>query len=205
MSTVRKRRSARQKEIVETTLLLLRDISADRLSTQTIADHVGITQGGLFRHFPTKNDLWFAVMNEVERRSYNAWDGASQKSDSAIIRLRKILLSQLALIDAYHGILALLFSMGRLAAGDVVHPIHLRIMTGLRLTLVEELTTALRDNELPSNISTLDAKSLLMGAIQDCVLRWSLTARGYDLVAEGDRVIGLQRRLLGAHEQGSRV
>ncbi|MCB1440358.1 MAG: hypothetical protein KDJ63_11365 [Nitratireductor sp.] len=51
-------------------------------------------------------------------------------------------------------------------------------------------------------IDTLDMESLLLGVLQDCVLRWSLTGHGNDLVAEGDRLIGLQLRLSGLEPGG---
>lgn len=183
--------------MVEAVLRLLPELGESRLSTLAIADHVGITQAGLFRHFPTKKDLWVAVLTEIERRAECAWDEASRDDDPAIARLQKILLAQLKLIEDYPAIPALLFSTGRLAAKEVVHPIHMRIMTALRLRILEELTAAVRECDRHIEIDTLDLESLLMGVIQDCVLRWSVTGCKHDLVAEGGRLIRLQLRLSG--------
>ncbi|MFX0540998.1 TetR/AcrR family transcriptional regulator [Roseovarius sp. S4756] len=197
MSATRKSAAERRREIVEATLRLLAEVGEGRLSTQAIADQVGITQAGLFRHFPTKNDLWIAVLTEIERRARRSWIRASRECDPAVLRLRKILLSQLRLIENYPAIPILLFSQGRLAAEDAVHPIHMRIMTALRLRILEELTMAVEASEQRAQIDTLDLESLLMGTLQDCVLRWSLMGRKYDLIAEGDRLIRLQLRLFG--------
>ena len=119
------------------TLRLLSELGEGGLSTQRIADHIGITQAGLFRHFPTKNDLWIAVLTEIERLAHQSWERASREDDPAIGRVRKILLAQLKLIEDYPAIPTLLFSTGRLAAEEVVHPIHVRIMTALRLRISE--------------------------------------------------------------------
>ena len=35
------------------------------ITTTDIARHMGLTQGALFRHFPTKDELWLAVMDWV--------------------------------------------------------------------------------------------------------------------------------------------
>lgn len=201
---VRKSAAERRHEIVDTTLRLLPEFRGGGLSTQRVADHIGITQAGLFRHFPTKNDLWIAVLTEIERLSLCSWEGASLECDPEVVRLRKILLAQLKLIEDYPAIPSLLFSTGRLAAEEVLHPIHVRIMTALRLRVTEELTVAAQKCDRHIQIDTLDMESLLMGVVQDCVLRWSLTGREYDLVAEGDRLIGLQLRLSGLEAGGDR-
>ena len=204
MTTTRKPAVERQQEIVEMTLRLLSELGEGGLSTQTIADHIGITQAGLFRHFPTKNDLWIAVLTEIERLARHSWERASQEGDPAVVRVRKTLLAQLKLIEVYPAIPTLLFSTGRLAAEEVLHPIHVRIMTALRLRITEELSVAVQECGRDIQIDTLDIESLLLGVVQDCVLRWSLTGRGFDLVAEGDRLIGLQLRLSGLEAGGDR-
>ncbi len=204
MITARKPAAERQQEIVEVTLRLLSEPGEGGLSPPTIADHIGSTQADLFRHFPTKNDLWIAVLSEIERLARRAWDRASRERDPAVVRLRKILLAQLKLIEDYPAVPTLLFSTGRLAAEDVVHPIHVRIMTALRLRITEELSVAVQECGRRIQIDTLDMESLLLGVVQDCVLRWSFTGRGFDLVAEGDRLIGLQLRLSGLETGGDK-
>lgn len=54
MTTARKPAAEHQQEIVKTTLRLLSELGEGGLSTQTIADHIGITQTGLFGHFPPR-------------------------------------------------------------------------------------------------------------------------------------------------------
>lgn len=205
MATIRKSAAERQQEIVEATLQLLPEFGGGRLSAQTIADQIGITQAGLFRHFPTKKDLWIAVLTEIERRARRSWDEASREFDPAVLRLQKILLAQLKLIEDYPAIRALLFATGPLATEEAVHPIHMRIMTALRLCILEELATAVQECNRHIQIDTLDIECLLMGVIQYCALRWSLTGREYDLVAEGDRLIVLQLRLSGLEPGGDRL
>lgn len=77
-------------------------------------------------------------------------------------------------------------------------------MTALRLRITEELLAAVGECDRHIPIETLDMGSLLLGVVQDCVLRWSLTGRQYDLVAEDDRLIGLQLRLYGLENGGDR-
>ena len=51
----------RQQEIVAVVLALARARGPDAITTQAIADRMGLTQGAVFRHFPDKEAIWLAV------------------------------------------------------------------------------------------------------------------------------------------------
>ena len=58
---MRKSAQERKAEILATALRLADELGPDRLTTAAIAEAVGLTQPGIFRHFPTKQALWQAV------------------------------------------------------------------------------------------------------------------------------------------------
>ena len=57
----RLRTDERRREIVAAVLELARERGPDSITTQAIADRIGVTQGALFRHFPDKEAIWLAV------------------------------------------------------------------------------------------------------------------------------------------------
>lgn len=65
--TVRTRKPAaeRKKEIVETAIRLAAECGPDRLTTESLAKEIGISQPAIFRHFPTKSDIWEAVGQRI--------------------------------------------------------------------------------------------------------------------------------------------
>ena len=75
----RKSADDRKAEIVATALRLADELGPDRLTTQAVADAVGLTQPAIFRHFPTKQALWQAVAEVITERMTNAWQGALAK------------------------------------------------------------------------------------------------------------------------------
>ncbi len=62
----------RQAEIVAAALHLARTVSPVSITTSDIAAAIGITQGAVFKHFPTKDAIWVASMK---------W-GSSQKTEN---------------------------------------------------------------------------------------------------------------------------
>ncbi|MEZ5869283.1 MAG: TetR family transcriptional regulator, partial [Defluviimonas denitrificans] len=61
MLTMRKPADLRKAEIVAKVIDLADRIGPDRVTTGAVAKAVGVTQAALFRHFPTKADMWGAT------------------------------------------------------------------------------------------------------------------------------------------------
>lgn len=64
----------RKAEILVTALRLADELGTDRLTTSAFAQAVGLTQPGIFRHFPTKQALWQAVAVDISGRLKAEWD-----------------------------------------------------------------------------------------------------------------------------------
>lgn len=108
--SLRKPADQRKSEIVATMLRLADELGPDRLTTQTVAATVGLTQPAIFRHFPTKQDLWLAVAEMIEDRLTSAWDQALSASSDPLVRIRALVQGQLQQIEAMPAIPAILFS-----------------------------------------------------------------------------------------------
>ena len=74
----RKPAEDRKADIVAAVLVLADRIGPDRLTTNDIAHEVGVTQAAIFRHFPTKAELWTAVGDAIADRLEKAWQQLSQ-------------------------------------------------------------------------------------------------------------------------------
>ncbi|MBR9852407.1 MAG: TetR/AcrR family transcriptional regulator [Rhodobacteraceae bacterium] len=203
MSGHRKSAADRKREIVDTTLHLLASLPVETLTTERIAKEVGVSQAAIFRHFPTKNALWLAVLETVEARAEKEWDTALAPGLSPLDRLLRVLEAQLGLIAATPAVPKLIFGTGHLNAEPDIRQVPLRIMARLRAILLHEMETARSCGNLSVSMPATDLADLLLGLVQGTVLRWQLTGREFDLSAEGRRLVDCQIRLLATegHER----
>lgn len=58
----------RKQEVVNAVLALASERDLEGLSTQEIADFVGVSQGALFRHFPNKESIWTTLLDWLHER-----------------------------------------------------------------------------------------------------------------------------------------
>lgn len=106
----RKTATTRKAQIVITTLRLADELGPDRLTTQAVADAVGLTQPGVFRHFPTKQALWQAVAEVIDASMTEAWQASLASCSAPLDRLALLIRTQLRQIEGNPAIPAILHS-----------------------------------------------------------------------------------------------
>ena len=206
IKTTRKSHAERRDEIARTALELAAERGASAVSTQAIADHMGVSQATVFRHFKTRNDV-FREAIAVIRQSVHDQLGPifDDKSAPAAARLERLVAAHLGFIQDSRGIAALLFSDG-LHAGDPVLKADVRAMmksyAGRVAALVVE---GVNDGSVSA---TADPALIGMGfvtLIQGVVLRWSLFDYGFDLKSQADVIWTLLRQALAAAPDPSSI
>lgn len=193
----RKPANERKAEIVTAMLRLADELGPDRLTTQSIANAVGLTQPGIFRHFATKQDLWLAVAAMISDRLTTGWADALKTSDDPTTRIEALILEQLRQIEAMPAIPSILFSRELQVENDDLRQSVLALMTELLALLTRELTEGQKAGVFDPALSPGDGALLLVALVQGLAIRWTLGRRGFALEAEGRRLLGAQMRLFG--------
>lgn len=191
MST-RKTAEARKAEIIDATLRLAARLGPDSLTTQAIADEVGLTQPGLFRHYPKKQDLWLAVATCIEDMMEKRWQKILDSDDPPLARVRAIILAQLGLIQSTPAIPAILFSRELHSQNRGLRTAFFRLMSAFHGHISDLMAAAGSLGELRPELDCDDAAYLLIGLVQGLAMRWSISDRSFGLCNEGERLLALQ-------------
>ncbi len=189
----RSRKSAqdRKAEIVSAAIRLAAELGPDRVTTQRIADEVGLTQPGIFRHFPAKTDIWVAV-GEWIAPSPSAQDvkgGFASASADPAQQVRDMVSRFLSGIARHPAIPAILFSRELHAENEQLRAHFEKVMTGRRTKFTRLIEQAQVAGQLSKAIAPADLAALVLALIQGLAMRWSLENRGFDLEAEGMRLL----------------
>lgn len=192
----RKSASDRKAEIIGAALTLADELGPDRMTTNDVARAVGMTQPGVFRHFPTKHALWVAVAEHIAARLDAAWQDAIDAAASPEDRLRGLVMAQFAQIDACPALPMILFSHEL----NSDNPDLRAAFRALLMRFQTHLETALRDMQagggLRPTIATADAALFFTSLIQGLAIRHNLASRAFSLVDEGDRLFGIQLAMM---------
>jgi AcrR family transcriptional regulator len=188
----RKSADNRKAEIVTAILRLADELGPDRLTTDAVAKAVGLTQPGIFRHFPTKQDLWLAVAAHVAGAMTAAWDQVLATHTAPLDRITALVQVQLRQIAANPAIPAILHSRELHSGNAALRAQFVGLMTRFQGLLVAALGEGQTDGVFRDDISAKDAAVLFISCVQGVALRWSLGQRGFSLEDEGGRLLGGQ-------------
>lgn len=101
-------RGSRKDDIVRAVLRLVAERGVDGVSAQLIADQVGLSQPGIFRHFASKEQIWLAVMDWLEDRLVSITVVPAAREP--VEELRRIFLGHTALVREHPALAKILFS-----------------------------------------------------------------------------------------------
>ena len=165
---------ARQREIVAAVLALARERGPDAITTQAIAERIGVTQGAIFRHFADKEAIWLAVFAWVRAALGAVFAAAVAKADTPLARIEQAFLAHVAFIAANPGVPRVMFHELQYP-GDTPARVEVRAMMGeyrKQLTLLFKQASAA--GELPADLDTALAPVLFIGAVQSLVIQAAL-------------------------------
>lgn len=186
----RKSAANRKAEIVEMAIRLAADVGPDRLTTTMLAAEIGITQPAIFRHFPTKEAIWQAVGEHIGKRM--ELTAPADDNDDPTGQLRRMVLDHLDSIQKTPAIPAILFSRELHAENDALRQHFAELMANRQMIFAQIIERGIREREFAVDLDAKDAAYLVLALIQGLAMRWSLSGRSFDLVAEGGRLMAMQ-------------
>ena len=170
-------------------------LGPDRVTTETLADSVGLTHPGLFRHFPKKLNVWEAVAGYVGEQMERRWNRAERPGIAAPeARVRGLVMAQLRLIRAFPAIPAILFSRELQVENDKLRGAFVALMQRFHGRLSSNIVSAQESGVFRDDFDANDAAYLLISLVQGLAVRWSVSARRFNLIKEGERLLDLQLR-----------
>jgi TetR/AcrR family transcriptional regulator len=164
----------RQREIVAAVLALARERGPDSITTQAIAERIGVTQGALFRHFPDKEAIWLAVFAWVRESLGAMLDAAVAKADSPLARIEQAFLAHVAFVAANPGVPRVLFHELQYPGNSPVRAEVGTMIAGYRKRLALLFKEAKAAGELPADLDAALAPVLFIGAVQGLVIQSAL-------------------------------
>lgn len=193
-----KRKSAedRKAEIIATALQLADRLGPDRMTATEVAKAIGISQPGIFRHFPTKNALWQAVADHIAARLSDAWAGAIATAGDPKARIRALIRAQLDEIEQTPALPSILFSRELNIENPDLRVAFRNLLAGYQSHLVAAVAEAQAQRTLRGDIVPADAALFLTALVQGLSIRWTLGARGFALATEGARLTDVQLAMM---------
>lgn len=183
---------------VEAVVELAGSQNPSEITTAAIAKHMHLTQGALFRHFPSKDAIWHAVMEWVAERLLNRIDRAAQGTDSTLEAMEAMFMSHVEFVAEHPGVPRMMFSeLQRAESTPAKRMVQMLIQRyGERLhRLIEKGKSS---GELSPSLDNEAAATLFIGTIQGLVMQSLLAGEVERMRRDAPRVFAIYRRGIGS-------
>ncbi len=178
------------------------DLAAERnpsdITTTAIAGHMGLTQGALFRHFPSKDAILQATMSWVSERLLARVDKAAQGAASPAAALEAMFMAHVDFVAKHPGVPRMLF--GELQRSENTLP--KQMVQALIRQYSERLRRLLEDGkaqgEFDPGLDVNAAAVLFIGSIQGLVMQSMLAGKVTQIRRDAPGAFAIYRRGIGS-------
>src|SRR3972149_2981390 len=182
---------------VEAVVELAAEQNPNDITTAAIAKRMNLTQGAIFRHFPSKDSIWQAVMEWVAGQLLARTEKAAKTASSPLAALEAMFMTHIDFIARHPGVPRIVF--GELQHAEdtpskrMVQPLLTRYSERLH-AIIEEGKS---QRELVQDVDTTAAVSLFIGMIQGLIMQSLLAGDIHLMRNESPGVFAIYRRGIG--------
>lgn len=187
---------ARRAEIVAAVLHLAATQSPAHITTGDIAGELGFTQGAVFRHFPSKDAIWLAVLEWVNAELIAALERAAQEGRTPLDGLERVFMAHIRFVMAWPGVPRILFHDLQRPDDTPLKQRVRQLLGRYRQILARLFDAAARQGQVGGGLDTHAAATLFIGTIQGLVMQSMLAASPSGVEDEARRVLVLYLRAI---------
>jgi AcrR family transcriptional regulator len=164
----------RREEIIRVTLELAAKQGVDDVTTQDMAQAMGVTQGAVFRHFLSKDAIWLAVMQWVRDRLMGVMGRAAEQGSDPLDALQRMFFAQIEFIASHPAIPRVLVSEHLHGRSAALRRLVTEIMLGYEAKIAGLLADAQAQGLARVDLDVHAAATLYIGMIQGLVMQTSI-------------------------------
>ncbi|MHB1092839.1 TetR/AcrR family transcriptional regulator [Thiobacillus sp.] len=164
----------RREEIIRVTLDLAARQGVDDVTTQDMAQAMGVSQGAVFRHFLSKDAIWLAVMQWVRDRMTGILGRAAEQGRDPLDALQGMFFAHVDFIASHPAIPRVLASEHLHGRSAALRRLVTEIMLGYETKIASLLADAKAQGLARADLDLHAAATLYIGMIQGLVVQTSI-------------------------------
>jgi TetR/AcrR family transcriptional regulator len=183
----------RRAEAVEAVVELAASANPEAITTSAIAARMKLTQGALFRHFPTKDAIWQGVMEWVSERLLARIDRLAGAESDPLAALKAMFLGHVDFVAEHPGVPRMMVGQLQNAGETPAKRMARTLVENYANRLRRILAAASAEGVLPADLDIDAAAALFLGMIQGLVMQHLIHGDSARMRADASRVWAIYR------------
>jgi len=184
---LRKTAEERKKQIVDESLNIIYEKGFMQFTIRNIAQRVGISEAGIYRHFDSKNDIIFSILDRMNEFGEEISEQIKSIEDP-IKKINRFFLLQLKYFEDNQELAMILLSEEIFNNHDDLRKKFNSILNKRFENLIDLLTKAAQKNRIDKS-EIEDIAFILQGTMRGLVFRWNLNEYDFDLKSRGEELL----------------
>ena len=189
----------RRQEIIQSALELAAEQGVKKVTTQAIADRVGIAQPTVFRHFKTRDDIFSDAIAWLADRLFSVIGSVLDERLPPDQRLKKMIETQLDFVSRHRGLPRMLFSDRLHLESPALKKAVQKVMGRYTGQVADLIRAGIEAGCFDQSLDPDESARLVAATIQGLIMRWSIFDFSFRLVDESEPVWGYVHAALRRH------
>ena len=169
-------------------------VNPSEITLAAIAKHMNVTQGALFRHFPSKDAIWQAVMEWMAERLLSRIDRAAREIESPLEAMRAMFMSHVEFVIEHPGVPRMMFGELQRAEASPAKRMAQTLIQRYAERLRARIEAGKASGVITAEVDTQAAATLFIGTIQGLVMQSMLSGDIERIRADAPGVFALYQR-----------
>ena len=179
--------SARQVQIIEADLNIVSKKGIQFLTTKSLAEEIGMSEGGIYRHFKGKEEILDGIIEYVIYGVLNFFDSVINSEKTSIEKLKEIFLERCTRIGTHPEQIVSLSSFNYYKDGEVYRQQIREFYNEYENKILQIISKGQEDKEIP-NVDPKYIYMVIIGVLNRFVMEWQRSDYEFDLYSEGEKL-----------------
>ena len=181
MPTVHLDSEVRRHQIVQTARRIVATQGMGSLTMQELAKEVGVSEGAIYRHFRSKDEILLVLIQDIERTLFGAISESARPKSSALDQLKHLMQRHFSSLERRSGASFMVISEALRFADPQVKQATRQMVEAYLEMIAAILKSAVESGEIDEGVNTRAAAVMFFGMIEASVTLWSFSNRAHPL------------------------
>ena len=173
--------TVRQQKIIKSARAVIFHKGIERLTVREIAKELKMTNGALYRHFKSKDEIISLLIDDIEETLVSAIQEAANKNVNPIQKLESIFLSHLSYSEQMKGTSFTVINQVSGLKDKHLKKKMLEVLNKYLKTIKEIVIQGMESGIIRNDINPTSASIVFLGTIQSIVTLWCLSGYKHSL------------------------
>jgi AcrR family transcriptional regulator len=203
MTTVHLGSGVRKTQIVQTARRIVADQGMASLTINGLAAAVGVSEGAIYRHFKSKDDILLALVSEIESNLVRIISDSARSEESSLDHLRRLLKRHFSSLERRNAVSFVVIAEAMCFADDRVKQAARQMVERYLETIAAILKEGAAKGEVDPGVDVKAAAIMFFGMVQASVTLWSFSNRAHPLSQHSAALWGMLKEGVIRQDRGA--